>query len=736
MFGRPIVENNGSIELGDRTRLMSEFAPVELRTAKGGRLVIGERTGINYGTSFHVVDSVTVGRNVDMGPHCIVSDADTGSVDRPERASTRPVVIGDDAWLASRVTVLPGSTIGAGSIIAAGSVVDGVIPPGVLAGGIPARVLRSLSAPSGEAEPSAQPSGTVDGRVPVASDQTPAPIAGHGLIISDFTVEHHALALERAGTRPRLRADVAPFGTVVPTLLAPPPDIGDFAVVWTRPEAVLPSMARVLDGAAVTADEIRGDVDRVVGLVERGLGGVPCVVMPAWTLAPWCAAASLTASRPGGALWALNLANGRLMERGAGLPNVFVLDTSTWISAVGAGAYNEKLWFRGKIPFDERVFELAADDISAAVAGVRGAARKLVVVDLDNTLWGGVVGDDGWEALRLGGHDGAGEAFIEFQRALRQLGRTGVLLAIVSKNDEAVALEAIDHHSEMVLRRDDFVGWRINWDDKAANIAALTADLNLGLQSVVFIDDNPHERERVRTALPEVFVPDWPDDPTAFPQALRSLRCFDRPTTSAEDLNRTALYQTDRRRDELLASVGSLDEWIRDLRVVVKSEQLGPGNVARSAQLLNKTNQMNLTTRRLSETELLHWAGDEAHQTWCFTVSDRLGDAGLTGLVSIALDGDEATLVDYVLSCRVMGRRVESAMLHVASTVAANLGCRRLVAELVPTPKNDPCRRFFEGSGLSRTDERIYEWDLGTVFPAPADITVEIAAAVAERASV
>jgi FkbH-like protein len=311
-----------------------------------------------------------------------------------------------------------------------------------------------------------------------------------------------------------------------------------------------------------------------------------------------------------------------------------------------------------------------------------------------------------------------------------------VLLGIVSKNDESVALEAIDRHDAMVLRRDDFVGWRINWDDKAANIAELTAELNLGLQSVVFIDDNPHERERVRTALPEVLVPDWPDDPTAYPQALRSLRCFDRPATSAEDLNRTALYLSERRRDDLLASVGSLDEWIRELGVVVKAELLDSGNVARTAQLLNKTNQMNLRTRRLSETELLQWAEGEARQTWCFSVSDRLGDAGLTGIVSIAVDGDDATLVDYVLSCRVMGRRVESAMICVAATVATDLGSRRLVAELVPTPKNDPCRRFFDNSGLRRTDEHMYEWDLGTPFPGPADVTIEVAGGVAQRAPV
>ena len=196
--------------------------------------------------------------------------------------------------------------------------------------------------------------------------------------------------------------------------------------------------------------------------------------------------------------------------------------------------------------------------------------------------------------LRLGGHDAAGEAFVAFQRALKALQRRGVVLAIVSKNEESVALEAIDRHAEMALRREDFVGWRINWSDKAANIADLAASVNVGLQSVVFVDDNPHERARVRAALPEVLVPDWPEDPTQFVRALTALRCFDtaavtarRPRPHGDVRRRTAA----RRR---CAPSGSLDEWLRDLEMVVRVEPLHAGNLARATQLLNKTNQMNL----------------------------------------------------------------------------------------------------------------------------------------------
>jgi FkbH-like protein len=726
MWGSPIVENNGFIDVGARTRFLCEFGPVELRTAEGGHLLIGERTGINYGTSIHAVESVTIGRNVDMGPHCLISDADTGSVDHPDRATVEPVVIGDDVWLASRVTVLPGSNIGHGAIITAGSVVDGVIPPRVVAGGIPARMLRALdesAEPAVDAEPVAAP---VPAPILTSTPDRPKPpIAGRGLLIADFTIDPLARALERPTAAVRLHAEIAPYDTVVPTLLAPPSADADFAVVWSRPEAILPSFARLLAAEDVDKEELLGDVDRFADLVERGSTDFGCVIVPTWTVPPWLAGGALTESRPGGVAWALNLANQRLMDATSRLTKVFVLDTQRWLSAAASDAYNERLWFMGKVPFDERVFEHAADDIAAAVTAMRGGARKLVIVDLDNTLWGGVVGDDGWETLRLGGHDSDGEAYVEFQRALQQLMRRGVLLAIVSKNDEAVALEAINRHDGMVLTLDDFAGWRINWDDKAANIVSLVAELNLGLQSVVFIDDNDHERARVAEALPEVLVPDWPDDPTSYPRALRALTCFDSPVKSDEDANRTQLYVTERRRTELLSSVGSLDDWIRELDIVVRADPLGPGNVPRASQLLNKTNQMNLTTRRLTEAEFTDWAAHAGHATWCVTVSDRLGDAGLTGLISIAVDGDQATLVDYVLSCRVMGRRVEPTMVHLACGLARELGARRLVATFVPTAKNDPCRRFFDDSGMTPTQDNRYEWDLQADYPPPRDLVIQ-----------
>jgi FkbH-like protein len=332
----------------------------------------------------------------------------------------------------------------------------------------------------------------------------------------------------------------------------------------------------------------------------------------------------------------------------------------------------------------------------------------------------------GWENLRLGGHDSVGEALVDFQRAVKLLTRRGVLLAVVSKNTESVALEAMRSHPAMVLRPEDFVGWRINWDDKARNVAELAAELNLGLQSVVFIDDNPVERARVREALPEVLVPDWPEDKLLYPGTLQSLRCFDAPALSREDATRTQLYAAEQQRESSRQEVGSLDDWLLSLGLQVRAEPLTPANLARAAQLFNKTNQMNLSTRRLTEAELRDWARGPGRALWTLSVSDRFGDAGLTGILGVECDAATATcrVVDFILSCRVMGRRVEHTMAYLAVAWAREAGLRRVQAAFEPTAKNKPCHDFWLTSGFEADDGRLFTWDAARAYPLPAPVAL------------
>jgi FkbH-like protein len=349
-------------------------------------------------------------------------------------------------------------------------------------------------------------------------------------------------------------------------------------------------------------------------------------------------------------------------------------------------------------------------------------------VDLDDTLWGGTVGEQGWQNLRLGGHDAQGEAFRDFQAALMALTRRGILLAIASKNEESVALEAIDCHPEMLLRAKDFVGWRINWTDKARNIADLTAELNLGLQSVVFIDNDPVERARVREGLPEVLVPDWPSDPLLYPKALLTLGCFDTPALTKTDADRTKMYAAERERDRHRAQVGSFEEWLKSLNMRVRADLLSPANITRAAQLFNRTNQMNLSTRRLTADELAKWATLEGRKVWAISVSDRFGDAGLTGVVSLELDEQSCRIVDFVLSCRVMGRKVENTMVHLVVAHARESGAQHVEAHYLQTQKNKPCLAFWEASGFERQEESRFVWNTERAYGLPDEIHLEAGA--------
>jgi FkbH-like protein len=732
-IGRVVVKNEGRIVLGRDVRLNAPWSPIELAAGPGAELRIGSDIDINYGTLISAAHRVTIGDRVMMGNYCIVADTEEAAVGGRTRQGSsreppRAIEIGDDAWLAVRVTVLPGTTIGQGAVITAGSVVSGNIPPGVVAGGIPARVLRSIATPGDrKANELTGTAGTSDVAEPGV--RTPATAVGpavrlRGTLISDFTIDELSRQLGQISTAVGLEGTAAPFGQVVQALMEAPSD-ADFAVVWTRPEAVVPSFARIASFDGTAAPVLAGEVEQFCDLVARAAANFRFVFVPTWTAPAYDHGLGLLSAREGGAAHALAAMNLRLMDALAKVGNVYVLDAQRWLSLVGKGAYSPKLWHLGKVPFHSAVFAEAARDIHAAVVALRGGARKLLVVDLDDTLWGGIVGDVGWENLRLGGHDGLGEAFVDFQRALKDLTRRGLLLAIASKNEESTALDAIRSHPEMVLRESDFVARRINWNDKAQNIADLTRELNLGLQSVVFIDDNPVERARVREALPEVFVPEWPEDKHQYRSALAALRCFDAPVISQEDAERTALYAAERQRESLQSSVGSIEEWLKGLGVVVTAEPVGPSSLPRTVQLLNKTNQMNLTTRRLTEAELMDWVRGPGRSLWTVRVRDRFGDAGLTGIVSVEIQATVAQIVDFVLSCRVMGRKVEDTMAHIACEHARSRGAARLQARLIPTAKNKPCLTFWKGSAFACEEETCFVWDASQPFPLPETIELE-----------
>lgn len=554
---------------------------------------------------------------------------------------------------------------------------------------------------------------------------------GACLLLADFNGGNLAAYLRNDTAAPQVAVVEAPYDQVIPILAdaehASWTQGAQSAVVWTRPEAVSSTFAGLLRGGPADLGRLAAEVDRYVQLLVEAGPRVRVLLAPTWVVPTHRRGLGMADLRPGGVGHALIAMNGRLVAALAADSHVYVIDAQKWCAKAGDKAFDPRLWYMGKIPFGPEVFKAAVADLKAAIRGVDGRAKKLLVVDLDDTLWGGTVGEVGLEGLILGGHSRAGEAFIDFQRSLKALVRRGVLLAIVSKNEEQVALAAINEHPEMVLGRADFAGWRIDWNDKAEHIANLAAELNLGTQDVVFIDDNPAERARVREALPEVLVPEWPADPSNYASTLEGMTCFDAPDRTWEDGARSQLYADERARRDERGAVGALEEWLHTLRLKVSAEQVNRTNIRRTVQLLNKTNQMNLSTRRLSEAELVSWVGERDREVWVFRVEDRFGDSGLTGILSLqAVDGG-GQIVDFVLSCRVMGRGVEETLLHHAIARARVLGWDELLVEYLPTEKNKPCLDLMDRALLPpRGDVPIFHWSVESDFSLPDHVELSV----------
>ena len=343
------------------------------------------------------------------------------------------------------------------------------------------------------------------------------------------------------------------------------------------------------------------------------------------------------------------------------------------------------------------------DLVGRIIAARQGRSYKCLVLDLDNTLWGGVIGDDGLDGIVLGQGSAMGEGFTAVQEYARELARRGVILAVSSKNDEANAWEPFDKHPEMTLRRSDIASFRANWQDKASNIRAIAVDLNIGLDSVVFLDDNPFERNLVREELPMVAVPEVPDDdPALVPAVLADAGYFESLGITAEDLERTAQYQKNRAREELRASVTDMDGYLRALQMRMVWNRFDSVGQSRVVQLINKTNQFNLTTRRHTDADVAAIMADPRAFGLQIRLLDRFGDNGIIAIVIGRMTEPGTVTIDtWLMSCRVLGRGVERTTLNLVAAQAYALGAGRLVGEYVPTKKNGMVREHYLKLGFT-----------------------------------
>jgi len=419
----------------------------------------------------------------------------------------------------------------------------------------------------------------------------------------------------------------------------------------------------------------------------------------------WTADGLLDSQSTNGQRATIEALNSELRRIASAHTGVWILDYDALVARHGRRAWHdERKWLTVRFPLAAASLpELAAEWIRF-LHPLSGKIAKAIVVDLDNTLWGGVIGEDGMKGIRLG-TEYPGAAFQELQRVLLRLSERGILLAIASKNNPDDAMEVLDSHPAMLLRRKHFSALRVSWSDKAQSLREIAEELNIGIDSLAFLDDNPVEREHVRSAAPEVHVLDLPRDPMDFARYVAACPLFERLALSPEDRQRTEMYQAQSVRAELERGATSKEDFYRALEQKAEVARVSPATLARTAQLTQKTNQFNLTTKRYSEQEIAAIAASPACVVYTLGVRDRFADNGLVGVAIVRHSGESAEIDTFLMSCRVIGRTVETAFLSYLVSQAESAGVRRIEAWFLPTKKNAPARDFYARHGFRLQDD-------------------------------
>jgi FkbH-like protein len=382
-----------------------------------------------------------------------------------------------------------------------------------------------------------------------------------------------------------------------------------------------------------------------------------------------------------------------------------------------AAWYDAALWHRSKQETSPLAGPVWGDMVGRVLAAQKGKSYKALVLDLDNTLWGGVIGNDGLDGVVLGQGSPLGEAFVAVQQYVKELSRRGVILAVASKNDEANALEPFEKHPEMILRRSDIASFHADWNDKVGNIRAIAKELNIGIDSLVFLDDNPFERNLVREMLPMVAVPEVPDDPAAVPQVLADAGYFEGVAITRDDLERTRLYQSNRAREQWKMLATDMEGYLRGLEMRILWRRFDTVGLQRIVQLINKTNQFNLTARRYSEQDVIAMINDSNSIGMQLRLLDRFCDNGIVAVIIGKLHSSSGDLLidTWLMSCRVLGRQVEAATLNLIATEARRLGATRLIGEYIPTKKNSIVKDHYERFGFTELEHKDDGYSRATV---------------------
>jgi FkbH-like protein len=399
-----------------------------------------------------------------------------------------------------------------------------------------------------------------------------------------------------------------------------------------------------------------------------------------------------------------------------------VYDLAGLQAAMGYGAlFDPKLYFTSKFALAPGILPHVARDVVKMLAARKGSFLKCVILDLDNTLWGGVVGDDGLDRIQIGDL-GLGPAFTAFQSWLKQLRDRGIVLAVCSKNDDANAREPFEKHPDMVLRLEDIAVFMANWDDKATNIRRIKSVIDIDYSAMMFLDDNPAERQLVRESFPTMQVPELPPDPVEYVSYLTGLNPFETGSHTADDAQRTMEYQTEAKRHGEREKFVNLADFLSSLELRAVVRPFLPFNFPRVAQLTQRSNQFNLRTVRYTEKQIEALADSPRHVTLAFELKDRFGDNGLISVIILEIQGDTAFVDTWLMSCRVLGRGVEQFALNTLVEKAREMGLKRITGEYLPTPKNGMVKEHYSKLGFSARANNRWELEIADYVDRPVNI--------------
>jgi FkbH-like protein len=552
---------------------------------------------------------------------------------------------------------------------------------------------------------------------PALADLSPLRIA----VLRNFTVEPvlPVLAAEAVGAGFRPEFYVGDFDAIAAQVLDEKSELysfgPDFIVMAQWLESLAPKLTnRFLTLNPAQVDEVVEDVrDRQVTLLAalRRRTSAPVLVNnhpipPAPTLG------ILDAQRDGGEVATLLRLNAGILQDSRTVSDVYVIDLMRILATIGTSkAIDQRYWQIGRAPLTHAALMAYGAECGRFFRALRGRSRKCLVLDCDNTLWGGVIGEDGLSGIRLGSMY-PGSCFRALQEEIVNLHQRGVLIALCTKNNEADVQEVFRNHPEMVLREEHLATMMVNWNDKVTNLRQIAADLNIGLDSLVFVDDNPFECNYVREHLPEVAVIELSKNPSGFRAQLATCGLFDSLTYSEEDKKRTEMYRVAGERRRLQQSASSLSEYLAGLETRADIDRPGTTELPRVAQLTQKTNQFNLTTKRYSEGEIAAIDRSADKEIWRLSATDKVSDLGLVGVAILSYNGGSAEVETLLMSCRALGRGLEDAFVRKLAARARARGSSKVIGRYKPTAKNAQCAEFYARNGF----RAVAQSDAGTVW--------------------